>query len=78
MGDEREAIAWLQKDRGVAKDLPVRDYRPKAGWGGFKLTSLAADVADLVGLSPLAETLRYTDRPPVDGLVSIWQLSGGN
>ena len=32
LGGEREAIAWLESDKGVAKDLPVRDYRPKAGW----------------------------------------------
>lgn len=78
MGDERDAIAWLEKDRGVARNLPVRDYKPEAGWAGFRLTSLAADAADAFGLSSLAETLRYENRPAVDGLVSIWQLSGGN
>ncbi len=31
IGDEREAIAWLEKDRGVAKNLPVRDYKPGTG-----------------------------------------------
>lgn len=78
MGDERDAIAWLEKDRGVARNLPVRDYKPEAGWAGFRLTSLAAAAADAFGLSSLAETLRYENRPAVDGLVSIWQLSGGN
>ncbi len=77
MGGEGEAIAWLEKDRGVTKNLPVRDYRPDAGWAGFKLSSLGAAAADLAGLPSLAEALRYTDQPPVDGLVSIWQLSGG-
>ncbi len=78
LGDERDAIAWLEKDRGVAKNLPVRDYKPGTGWTGFKLTSLAAAAADLVGLTSLAEALRYEDRSPVDGLVSVWQLSGGD
>jgi protease-4 len=78
IGDERDAIAWLEKDRGVAKHLPVRDYKPGSGWAGFKLTSLAAAAADLVGLSSLAEALRYEGRPPVDGLVSVWQLSDGD
>jgi protease-4 len=78
IGDERDAIAWLEKDRGVAKNLPVRDYKPGSGWAGFKLTSLAAGAADLAGLTSLAEALRYEDRPPVDGLVSVWQLSGGD
>jgi protease IV len=79
IGGEREAIAWLESDKGIAKDLPVRDYAPKAGWGGFKLTSLAAGAADGLGLSSLARDLRYSDPDaPVDGLVSVWQLSEGN
>ena len=78
IGDERDAIAWLEKDRGVAKNLPVRDHKPGTGWTGFKLTSLAAAAADLAGLTSIAEALRYEDRPPVDGLVSVWQLSGGD
>jgi protease-4 len=78
LGDERDAIAWLEKDRGVAKNLPVRDYKPGTGWTGLKLTSLAAAVANFVGLTSVAEALRYEDRPPVDGLVSVWQLSSGD
>ena len=27
LGGEREAIDWLEKESGVAKDLPVRDWR---------------------------------------------------
>jgi protease-4 len=79
IGGEREAIAWLESDKGVAKDLPVRDYQPKSGWSGFNLTSLAAGAAEGLGLSSLARQLRYSDRSgPVDGLVSVWQLSEGN
>jgi protease-4 len=78
LGDERDAIAWLEKDRGVAKNLPVRDYKPRSGWTGLKLTSVAAAAADLAGLTSFAEALRTEDRPPVDGLVSVWQLSGGD
>ena len=78
IGDERDAIAWLEKDRGVAKNLPVRDYKPGSGWTGLKLTSLAAAAADLAGLTSIADALRYEGRPPVDGLVSVWQLSGGD
>ena len=79
IGGEREAIAWLESDKGVAKNLPVRDYKPNSGWGQFKLTSLAAAAADGLGLSSLARTLRYSDAgAPVDGLVSVWQVSDGN
>ncbi len=79
IGGEREAIAWLESDKGVAKNLPVRDYQPKTGWSAFNLTSLAAGAADGLGLSTLARELRYSDpNAPVDGLVSVWQLSEGN
>jgi protease IV len=78
IGDERDAIAWLEKERGVAKNLPVRDYKPGSGWTGFRLTSLAAAAADLAGLTSIADALRHEGRPPVDGLVSVWQLSNGD
>jgi len=78
IGDERDAIAWLEKDRGVARNLPVRDYKPGSGWTGLKLTSLAAAAADFAGLPSIAGALRYQGRPPVDGLVSVWQLSDGD
>jgi len=77
LGGEREAIEWLQTDKGVAKNLPVRDWRPPAGFAGMKFTSLAADVAEAVGWPSLAAGLRRDDAS-VDGLVSIWQLSSGD
>ncbi len=77
IGGEREAIAWLEKERGVAKDLPVRDYKPG------RARRLQADEPGRRRGRPrrpasIAEALRYEDRPPVDGLVSVWQLSGGD
>jgi protease-4 len=79
LGGEREAIAWLESDKGVAKGLPVRDYRAKAGWSPFKLSSLAAAAASELGLTALAQSLRDGDEgAPVDGLVSVWQVSEGN
>jgi protease-4 len=82
LGGEREAIQWLESEKGVAKNLPVRDWRVSAGLGGFKLTSLAAAAADAFGLPSIARALRGGEWAngdgPVDGLVSIWQLSSGD
>ncbi|MGD0561560.1 MAG: signal peptide peptidase SppA [Roseiarcus sp.] len=82
IGGEREAIKWLEAEKGVAKDLPVRDWRASTGLAGFKLTSLAAAAADAFGLRSIAGALRRGDWAgeggPVDGLVSIWQLSSGD
>ena len=80
IGGEREAIAWLQAEKGVTKDLPVRDWKPEAGFTGLKFTSLAADVAQAAGWSELAGALRRaalnTD-VGTDGLLSLWKFSSG-
>jgi protease IV len=81
IGGEREAIAWLEKEKGVAKDLPVRDWRPKTGLG-FGLLGSAASVADGFGLTGLASLLKRGelagDVQLLDGLVSLWQLPAGD
>jgi protease-4 len=80
IGGEREAIAWLQAEKGVTKDLPVRDWKPDSGFTGLKFTSLAADVAQAAGWSELAGALRRaalnTD-VGTDGLLSLWKFSSG-
>jgi protease-4 len=80
IGGEREAIAWLQTEKGVTKDLPVRDWKPEDGFTGLKFTSLAADVAQAAGWSALAGALRRaalnTD-VGTDGLLSLWKFSSG-
>jgi protease-4 len=82
IGGEREAIQWLEAEKGVAKNLPVRDWRTSTGLTGWRLTSLAAAAADAFGLWSIAGALRRGEWAgeggPVDGLVSIWQLSSGD
>ena len=70
LGGDAEAIDWLAANKGVPKNLDVRDYTPGSRLGGWKLTSLAEAVWG-----------RYwgvTVGPSVDGLVSIWQMTPGN
>lgn len=71
-GGEREAIAWLNADKGVPKDLPIRDYTPRAGFAGFSLTSLAEAAVAALWSGSVGESRG------VDGLVSIWRLTAGN
>jgi protease-4 len=82
IGGERDAVRWLETEKGVAKNLPVRDWRASSGWAGIKISSLAAGAADALGLSAVGAALRRSelsiDGAPVDGLVSVWQLSSGN
>jgi len=82
IGREKDAIAWLESDKGLAKDLNVLDYRRTTTTGQFGLFSLAAAVSDAAGLPRIAEALRATSRgieaQSLDGLVSIWQPAGEN
>lgn len=78
LGGEREAIAWLEKERNVAKGLPVRDWTPEKGLGGLGIFGVSARIADWAGFSGLSQTLDYgqalSDARLSDGLVSIWQI----
>jgi protease-4 len=81
LGGEREAIAWLENEKGVAKNLPVRDWKRDAGWSKFGLMGSAAALADGFGYPSLGEGLRRaseaSEARALDGLVSIWQLPQG-
>lgn len=80
IGGEREAIYWLESERGVAKDLPVRDWKPARSLGRLAFFGSAAAVADQLGMTGLGATLRQSELAGesqlLDGLVSIWQLPG--
>ena len=81
LGGEREAIAWLEHEKGVASHLPLRDWSRPPNFAGFRLSSLAADVAETVGWRVLADSLRQTSLTSagsVDGLVSVWQMYSGD
>ena len=78
IGGEREAIAWLESEKGLAKDLPVLDWKPDRNLGGLAFFDSAAAIADWLGLSNLGALLRQSELAGagqlLDGLVSIWQL----
>jgi protease-4 len=71
LGGEREAIDWLSAAKGLPKDLPVRDYSPGSGFGGFTVSSLAAGAMQALG------GVNINGAQSVDGLVSIWQMTAG-
>jgi protease IV len=78
IGGEREAIKWLETEKGVAKDLPIRDWKPDSNLSHFAFFGSAAAIADHFGMTSLGATLRQSelagDSQLLDGLVSIWQL----
>jgi protease-4 len=77
IGGEREAIEWLETEKGVAKRLPVVDWKKKSAVERFGLVDSAAGVAAALGLDALAQTLQrvgvVAERGLLDGVVAIWQ-----
>lgn len=76
LGSERDAIAWLERERKVAIDLPVRDWRPQ-GRSSFSLWSAGAVGADLLGLDTVGTALRHAAGAASDaqltGLLALWR-----
>ena len=76
LGDENDAIAWLETAKAVPKDLPVRDWDKPSDGGGFGFARGAvAALADTAGLGFAADLLRSAgkgDQGALDGLVSVW------
>lgn len=69
IGGEREAVAWLE-GQGVAKDLPILDWKPASDESPFGLAGLARGAAArYLGL----DLDLFAGQPALDGLMSVWQ-----
>lgn len=81
LGGEAEAVAWMEQQRNVPKNLKIVDWKPKkeSDWSMGRL-SLAA-LAALFGGSAADTVAEVLQRQPIlarlqlDGLVSVWQGS---
>ncbi|GGC64209.1 signal peptide peptidase SppA [Chelatococcus reniformis] len=75
MGGERDAVAWLEANRGVAKDLPVREWRARSG-SRFDVLTYASHIAAVLGFGDLANTLARSelaiDASRLDGMLALW------
>ena len=61
IGGEDQAIAWLEAERGIDRDLPVRAVGVEGG---------IAELAER--LDSLARKTVFSERLTLDGLVSVW------
>ncbi|MBI1867478.1 MAG: signal peptide peptidase SppA [Methylocystis sp.] len=82
IGGEREAIEWLETTKGVAKKLPVRDWKKPRSFERLGLLDSAASVARTLGFASLAGLLEQGARTAatgmLDGMVAIWQAPSSN
>ena len=80
IGGEPEAIAWLEREKGVARNLKVRDWRRRSESSTFWLWSASEALARAAGLDGLAATIaRAADQPVglrLDAPLALWQPAG--
>jgi protease IV len=78
LGDERSAVAWLVKERGIDPATPVRDWRVRSRFSDFSFLHPLAAAFDLIGLGSLARrledagTVRAIEQLNLDGLLVLW------
>ena len=77
LGNERAAIAWLEREKGIAKDLPIRDWKKPRHLENLGLLGSAASLAEMSGFNDIAGWLRrgalMQENHVLDGLLSVWQ-----
>ncbi|QGM94593.1 signal peptide peptidase SppA [Methylocystis rosea] len=82
IGGQREAIDWLVANKGIAKDMPVREWKKKSSLERLGLVGAAAGLARVAGLESIAGFLEKSillgRSGELDGLLAIWQHSAAN
>ncbi len=84
LGDEKTAVAWLAKTRGIDANTPVRDWQMRSRFGDFSFLHPAAAVFELFGLSSIARSIEQAgavkaiEQLNLDGLLALWHPSATN
>jgi len=83
LGNEKTAVAWLEKEKGLKADTPVRDWQLKPRFSDLSMLHLAtAVVLDAVGLGSIAQrfegSVLAVERLNLDGLLALWHPPAGN
>src|ERR1700704_3535623 len=85
LGDEKTAVAWLVDQKGVNKDLPVRDFKLSPRFSDLTFLRAAASMTlDALGLGAMARRLEQAgvaqavDSMRLDGMLALWYPVGTN
>jgi protease IV len=82
MGDEKTAVAWLVAQKGVKRDLPVRDYKLSPRFGDLTFLRAAASITlDSLGFSSIARQVEQAGNLQavgLGGMLALWQPAGAN
>jgi protease-4 len=84
LGNEKTALAWLEKERKVPANTPVRDYSLRPRFGELSFLHVTAWTFEAVGLSAIAHrieewgTVQAVERLNLDGLLALWHPPSTN
>ncbi|MEP3278367.1 MAG: signal peptide peptidase SppA [Stappiaceae bacterium] len=82
LGGEETAVAWLEKEKKLEKDLPIVDWRPQTQQKGLPLAQAVSGFFSQVVKYVISDGLNQqsgliSQGLALDGLVSVWHASGG-
>ena len=75
LGDETNAVAWLETEKKVKSGLPVRDFKLAPQFGDLSFLRAAASLTlDAVGLGSVARQIEQSgvERLGLDGMLALW------
>jgi len=78
LGNEKTALAWLAKEKGIPASTPVRDYSLQPRFSEFSFLHVAAWTFEAVGLRAVAQhieqwgSVQAVERLNLDGLLALW------
>ena len=84
LGNEKTALAWLEKEKKVPASTPVRDYSLRPRFGELSFLHVAAWTFEAVGLSAIAHRIeewgavQAVERLNLDGLLALWHPPSTN
>lgn len=79
IGDEDRALQWLQKEKNIPANLPIKDWKADDVADGWGLAKGAASLARFLGLNAIANVIDVVAAQEktavLDGALAIWQPS---
>ena len=84
LGNEKDALAWLEKEKKVPANTPVRDYSLQPRFGELSFLHVASWTFNAMGLSAVAQRIeewgavQAVERLNLDGLLALWHPPSPN
>jgi protease-4 len=84
IGNEKTALAWLEKEKNVPANTPVRDVTLEPRFSELSFLHVAAWTFEAVGLTAMAQRIetwgavQAIERLNLDGLLALWHPASAN